>query len=862
MSLSDYLKKHLNEIATGEMPALTRAQRKRGFQYGPWQRFHADEDGKISFVSVFTVLIMLIFILLVANAGIGVKEKVELQNAADATAYSSALWQARSLNAITTTNHLMGELTAITVILDSFGGEMLGSYSGKYSSDESKQMYEQLYQHSDGYVTDLPPGSTTITSSYLSSIDKQLVGFLVGIQKENSKGLMTRSEGKHEAGATIYDAKLTLQFWTFVALWIKDKANRGLDIAAVLEKTPFAALGYGIEAVSAGVHVFLSTAYLPRLGAEWAYLEAVESVIKVVNVDGAARRAICSGVVPALSIYNDTVVGSKIGNKLDNATAPFNQSVRDTQKFMLTNHKLNAAETSPSWKDMRLPVVVEEQPVVEKLSHSQASGFGSWEYPPSEWSGDFTSGELEPVRKQYKRIREQAEKIKDFLEPLKDAAEAIEKANEYLVDAVPIPDELKEAVNALNGISQLLDELALDLPKEPDSKGYDSNPCRSDEFEKEEYRLNKFYWQSERKSQWVRATYPYVDEYRAPIVKFFKSNCRLSDAATYYAHWTNRYTLSNSWEIRKDNDKKESADESKNKNLFAKLKAEVGKLRARFEKATDDTEEENAGTVNTGKFVSISRDLNDLVNSKLKSEIESLQAKVPWVKEWLAKVREHKELSESLGKSVTPSADLGIEPKAAQGIAEEMALINLLDDLLTILEDFLDAFEFGSPHMYVLKGMEPGGKGISEPWIENNEMAEELFVVNAIVSRPTPTLMGAIFDKNTPKVDRYAVACAMVYNANGRNMTSQKSSHQPNTGWDTLNWAPPVRAGEWGNHKPSDSSNRLPWQLTTPNRLTEPNQVKLNWQVKLVPMTGKGIKALSDKGLSMWAKEHAATIHH
>ena len=58
----------------------------------------------------------------VGNAGHVVTTKVSTQNAADAIAFSSAQWMARGMNAVTATNHLLGEVTALVVILEGLGG--------------------------------------------------------------------------------------------------------------------------------------------------------------------------------------------------------------------------------------------------------------------------------------------------------------------------------------------------------------------------------------------------------------------------------------------------------------------------------------------------------------------------------------------------------------------------------------------------------------------------------------------------------------------------------------------------------------------------------------------------------------------
>jgi hypothetical protein len=71
----------------------------------------------------------------VGNAGYVVTEKVNTQNAADAVAFSSAQWMARGMNAVTATNHLLGEVTALVVCVEGLGGpEVGGSTRRRHSS--------------------------------------------------------------------------------------------------------------------------------------------------------------------------------------------------------------------------------------------------------------------------------------------------------------------------------------------------------------------------------------------------------------------------------------------------------------------------------------------------------------------------------------------------------------------------------------------------------------------------------------------------------------------------------------------------------------------------------------------------------
>jgi hypothetical protein len=54
----------------------------------------------------------------------------------------------------------------------------------------------------------------------------------------------------------------------------------------------------------------------------------------------------------------------------------------------------------------------------------------------------------------------------------------------------------------------------------------------------------------ERYTQWVRATHPYVDAFRATILTQFESQLEESKAAEHFIKWTNRYTLVKAWQFR------------------------------------------------------------------------------------------------------------------------------------------------------------------------------------------------------------------------------------------------------------------------------------------------------------------------
>ncbi|MGE5192085.1 MAG: pilus assembly protein TadG-related protein, partial [Deltaproteobacteria bacterium] len=87
---------------------------------GPLQQLRAlsrDERGTISILSVITIFVLTFILGMVINAGREVDEKIRLQNAADAAAYSGGAVIARGLNALAFSNHVEAEVFALVAYL-------------------------------------------------------------------------------------------------------------------------------------------------------------------------------------------------------------------------------------------------------------------------------------------------------------------------------------------------------------------------------------------------------------------------------------------------------------------------------------------------------------------------------------------------------------------------------------------------------------------------------------------------------------------------------------------------------------------------------------------------------------------------
>jgi hypothetical protein len=80
---------------------------------------HADESGQISALAVLAAAIFASLLMLVVNTGFSTGGKIEMQNAADATAISGATWIARGLNLVSLNNVTQTQLLALYLLVPS-----------------------------------------------------------------------------------------------------------------------------------------------------------------------------------------------------------------------------------------------------------------------------------------------------------------------------------------------------------------------------------------------------------------------------------------------------------------------------------------------------------------------------------------------------------------------------------------------------------------------------------------------------------------------------------------------------------------------------------------------------------------------
>jgi Putative Flp pilus-assembly TadE/G-like len=78
---------------------------------------HSDQRGAISVLSVFAIFLFTILLVLIVNVGRQIDDKLRMQNAADAAAYSGATVIARGMNAIAFSNHMLCETFALVAYM-------------------------------------------------------------------------------------------------------------------------------------------------------------------------------------------------------------------------------------------------------------------------------------------------------------------------------------------------------------------------------------------------------------------------------------------------------------------------------------------------------------------------------------------------------------------------------------------------------------------------------------------------------------------------------------------------------------------------------------------------------------------------
>lgn len=788
---------------------------------GPAAAFLSDESGKISIVSIPVFVFVGIMAAFLVNTGQTAREKISLQTAADAGAATATLWMARSMNAVTATNHLLGEATAVLAIFDGFGGPMLYELRKPNGlvSEDSKRLNKEIEANQDAAIQE----GGAISGPFVPA-DKKIV--------ESVVKRVTRDDGRHVAGAALYDGKLTLKALLARYLVYKKIANIGIQVGASVQKVPPAVfVGMGIEAAAVAAHLAL-TAEVYGIGQEWVVLDALEGVVGGANDGGRITKPIAEIVIPGLSLHADTILGRSGSGQI--AEPPMVRAIEASLRGLAASHGVESLVVRPAPRDLRLPLVIEPpSPAadVKPAGKPEQARLGPWEQPRgSAWkTAPAETDEMQALEQVLDKLRDPMNKVFDTLDPLigplrKLSGELKKRLPSWIREGFALMDLITDFKNLLP----------------PADWKPEFNPCYAKETAKR-LRVPAFHWRAETRSQWVRATHPYVDDLRAGIVQFLRDATPRSQAATHYIHWTDRYTLVRSHQLRADRPA-DDTDTDPNAGPLAALKAEIGKLRERFE----DALEVDADTApdEPADFEAIADELLAIVQ-KVTGSIETMQG-------WLDRVLAMPGEIGSAGDLAAASPPEDIDPEDARALAEQLTRITQLDELLSLAESLADLLSVGPPHMYVIEGMNGTNKG-DEAWTKDPQLAGRMFGVLVTAEQaPKPRLLdGSVF--RTPTGRRQAWAGALLANGNGSRTGRQGSAkpdpaRQADTGWDTLNWAPAVEAWEWADHPPRASGPSPVQALLGLAEAGRKARVRLGWDGLLVPIEGFKLRELDPAG--------------
>lgn len=290
----------------------------KGEEHGPrsaFKRLAAREEGMLTLTVAVVMLGFMVMFGLIGNVGRATREKMEVQNAADAAAYSTALWMARGMNAITAANHMIGELTAICALHEAVGGKLLeGDDAG---SDEDKE-----WTASNFALKVLREANDTAPDiSFVRNVVTDLT-----------------EDKSPTAGAMLYDSRMLLKGWASLALGVK-------ALGTALTYTGFgSALGVAMQ--------IGGSLLLAEVWGEWILLEFVEGGAKAFAKT--AKAPIQKYVVPALVLYTDMIAQ-------DRALSYLSTTVAEASKEIGRRNRVEV-QLYPKPQSIRLPVAAESPP--------------------------------------------------------------------------------------------------------------------------------------------------------------------------------------------------------------------------------------------------------------------------------------------------------------------------------------------------------------------------------------------------------------------------------------------------------------------------------------------------------------------
>lgn len=528
-------------------------------------RGRAHRSGKITIITIFALLGLIVMAGFIGNVGHVTTNKIATQNAADSIAFSSAQWMARGMNAATATNHMLGEVTGLIVVIEGVAGPET------YTKKDPMKFYTPQNRTLDQVIRvlkDLAPAGNDTPGIYgekaLGGVEKPVINKLVDNTSPEDE-----DKAKSKAWASIYDSKIQLKMDLSKFLLAKTIANLGFFVPP-----PW---GYISAAIAYAAHIY-SDVQIAEIGKEWFIIEGIEIVVAN-NLVSQLKDKLETLVVPVLAGHGDFIAGrvpTKDFAKPQSKPGIVNAAVSNAQDTLGKVYDIKAI-SYPLPNSLLMPIEAEPAPSMKGT----------------------------PIGK------EEKEWGKDEVVTLPDADDTLKKIQDNIDDSKEKIEErmnhLKERIALMNKLEADVDKLSKEEDVQPDEKkGFDDEKKaiadartqmqkRLKDLEEQMAKLNKKQAQlqqtlkqlkdignssgnlsakrkhlalenlpnepqmnqaEERYTQWVRATFPYVDTFRAPAIKKFSESGLFSMGLTrsgfskHFEKWTNRYTLTKAWQFR------------------------------------------------------------------------------------------------------------------------------------------------------------------------------------------------------------------------------------------------------------------------------------------------------------------------
>jgi TolA-binding protein len=519
---------------------------------GRFCRGRAHPAGKITLVTLIAILGLVVLAGFVGNAGHVVTAKVNSQNAADAIAFSTAQWMARGMNAITATNHLLGEVTGIVVVLEGLGGPEADLEMEDYPPQSrvtdtvNRTLADMAYIQ--GLATYGAPAAGKLDKKFLDAVVKNL------ISKEEK-------DATHKAFATIYDSKLVLKRATTKRLVAKFFANWLLFVPP-----PW---GYLSAAAGYAIHI-VANVQLVEIGVEWVILHGMEKVVTSDVIRKLKVDVLEDKLVPALAAHGDFLAGhsSKVAqNRPKSEAGVVTHAVRQTVEHLQRVYGVRAVvyptdRTYPLLKTLRLPIEAEPKPSMRRTYRDEKEwGDDELKFEDPDDQLDKMKEEIQDKKRKIQARINELQQYASFLRGLDAKIEELKKQegvsqqerSEFEQEKREIAEDLRATEELIKKRTAELKELeAREKKMEETIQQLQAAPPGSGNIsaERNHLALHLMDQAEERYTQWVRASYPYVDSFRAPMITLFRKHLDRSEAHKHYKKWTDRYTLVKSWKFR------------------------------------------------------------------------------------------------------------------------------------------------------------------------------------------------------------------------------------------------------------------------------------------------------------------------